>query len=64
MSRAVEQGIENANKRAISQAATVKKWSIVPREFSVADGELSPSLKLKRFAVHDIHKEMIEKMYQ
>ena len=49
---------------AISRAATVKKWSLLPGDFSVANGELSPTLKLKRFAVHDIHKDVIYEMYK
>jgi len=62
--REIDNGIEEANRMAISRAATVKKWSLLPREFSVADGELSPTLKLKRFAVHDIHKDIIDDMYK
>ena len=61
--RAIDEGISKANKMAISRAATVQKWSIVPREFSVATGELSPSLKTKRFAVHEMYKKLIDEMY-
>lgn len=64
LARAIDEGIHRANTRAISRAATVQKWTIVPREFSVAAGELSPSLKLKRFAVHDMYKKEIDKMYE
>jgi len=64
LARAIDEGIHRANTRAVSRAATVQKWSIVPREFSVAAGELSPSLKLKRFAVHEMYKREIDLMYQ
>jgi len=63
LARAIDEGISKANKMAISRAATVQKWSIVPREFSVATGELSPSLKTKRFAVHEMYKKLIDEMY-
>ena len=46
--RAIDEGIHRANKRAVSRAATVQKWAVLGREFTVAGGELSPSLKLKR----------------
>ena len=29
--RAIDEGIHKANKKAISRAATVQKWTIVPR---------------------------------
>ena len=29
--RAIDEGIHRANKKAISRAATVQKWTIVPR---------------------------------
>jgi len=63
LARSIDEGIHRANKKAISRAATVHKWTIVPREFTVTGGELSPSLKLKRFSVHEIYQKEIDKMY-
>jgi len=34
--------------KAVSKAATIKKWKILPLDFSVKTGELTPTLKLKR----------------
>ena len=31
MFRAIDEGIHRANKQAISRAASVQKWTIVPR---------------------------------
>ena len=64
MAMAIDEGIERANKRAVSRAAMVQKWTIVPREFSVSGGELSPSLKLKRFEVMEMYKNEITEMYE
>ena len=56
-------GVERANSRAVSNVANIKKWTVLPREFSVDGGELGPSLKLKRFHVVDMYRDTIENMY-
>jgi len=61
---AIQAGVERANQRAISNVATIKKWTLLTREFSVDGGELGPSLKLKRFHVAEKYKETINHMYQ
>lgn len=60
---AIQAGVERANSRAVSNVANIKKWTVLPREFSVDGGELGPSLKLKRFHVVDMYRDKIESMY-
>lgn len=60
----ISQGIARANKNAVSQAQIVQKFTILVRDFSQATGELTPTLKLKRKVVHDMHQERIDDMYQ
>jgi len=43
---------------------TVKKFTILPRDLSISDGELTPSLKVKRRAVESTFAENIESMYE
>ena len=43
---------------------TIKKVHVVPDEWSVEDGELTPSMKLKRRVVEEKYKDAIEAMYQ
>jgi long-chain acyl-CoA synthetase len=42
---------------------TIKKFQILPRDLSVEDGELTPSLKVKRRVVEAAFADDIEKMY-
>ena len=62
--KAIDAGIERANEKAVSNVARVKKWKLLTKEFSIDGGELSPSLKLKRFHVSEMYKDDIEQMYQ
>jgi long-chain acyl-CoA synthetase len=42
---------------------TIKKFVILPREFSVEGGELTPTLKFKRKVIYEKHKEKIDSLY-
>jgi long-chain acyl-CoA synthetase len=42
---------------------TVKRFHIVPRDFSIEEGELTPTLKIKRKVVVDKHREALEALY-
>jgi long-chain-fatty-acid--CoA ligase ACSBG len=62
--KAIENGIERANKHAISNAQQIKRFKLLPEDFSIPGGELGPTLKLKRFYVETKYKEAIEEMYK
>jgi long-chain acyl-CoA synthetase len=41
-----------------------KKISVIPREFTVETGELTPTMKVKRKVVEEHYSEVIEEMYR
>jgi long-chain acyl-CoA synthetase len=41
----------------------VKRFTILDREFSEAEGELTPSQKLKRKAIEQRHRAALDAMY-
>ncbi|MCL1675545.1 AMP-dependent synthetase/ligase [Elizabethkingia meningoseptica] len=41
----------------------VKKFTLMPSEFDIATGEITPTLKIKRKVVSEKYKDLIEKMY-
>ncbi|MBI2922814.1 MAG: long-chain fatty acid--CoA ligase [Planctomycetes bacterium] len=47
-----------------AQHETVKKVALLERELSMAEGELTPTLKVKRRVVEDHFKEPIEALYK
>ena len=55
--------VEDLNKR-LAQFETIKKIVIVPDEFTVASGEITPTLKLKRRVIEAKYKQQIEELYQ
>ena len=61
---AIQQGIDRVNKKAISRASQVQKWTILPLDVSVPGGELGPTLKLKRFFFNKKYSEAIERLYE
>ncbi|KAK4318096.1 hypothetical protein Pmani_010879 [Petrolisthes manimaculis] len=62
--RAIQDGIDRANKIAPSNAQRLQKWTILPRDFSVPGGELGPTMKLKRPVVTQKYCETIERFYE
>ncbi len=42
---------------------TIKKFILLPREFSVEDGELTPTLKFKRKVIYNKYRDKIETLY-
>jgi len=42
---------------------TIKKFALLPREFSIEGGELTPTLKQKRKTIYAIYKDQIEQLY-
>jgi long-chain acyl-CoA synthetase len=42
----------------------IKKIALLPKEMSVEGGELTPTLKLKRKIIMEIHKDKVEKIYR
>ncbi len=54
--------IDQLNSR-LNRWETIKKFAILPRDFTIDDGELTPSMKIKRRQVEENFSEEIERMY-
>ncbi len=59
---AVQAAIDHANQ-AVSKAESVRKFKILPTDFSEESGQMTASMKLKRHVVADHFSEEIENIY-
>jgi len=59
----VMEALETVNKGSSSKAAKVRKFVILPTEFSIGGGELGPTMKIKRHVVESKYKKEIDLMY-
>ena len=57
------QGIAEKVNSGLAHFETIKKVTVVPDEWSVEEGELTPSLKLKRRVINEKYKQQIDAMY-
>lgn len=61
---ALYQEIVDALNRELSQFEQIRKFRLLPREFSIESGELTPTLKVKRKAVESQWREVIDGLYR
>jgi long-chain acyl-CoA synthetase len=60
---AVQEAVDEANK-AVSKAESIRKFTILPGEWTEEGGQLTPSLKLKRHVVMRELKDEVAALYQ
>jgi len=60
--QAVEADIRNLTKD-LARFEQIKKFTLMPREFTIEDGELTPTLKIKRKVVEKKYADIINRMY-
>ena len=62
MEEEIKYEIEKINKR-LSKIENIKKFFIINEKFSIENGMLTPTLKLKRFKIIQKYKSSFEKLY-
>jgi long-chain acyl-CoA synthetase len=58
----IQQAVDEANK-SVSSAESIKVFRILPRDFTEATGELTPSMKVKRNVVQKEYADEIAAIY-
>ena len=58
----VAAGVAAANER-LARVQQVKRWRLLPVEWTAETGELTPTLKLKRRVVHARYADVIDSLY-
>jgi long-chain acyl-CoA synthetase len=59
---AIQDAVDDANK-AVSQAESIRKFAVLPADWTEETGELTPSLKLRRNVVMREYRRQIQDLY-
>jgi long-chain acyl-CoA synthetase len=59
---AIGESVERCNA-AHSRVEGIKRWIILPHDFTIADNELTPTLKVKRSVVEEEYADLIDELY-
>jgi long-chain acyl-CoA synthetase len=59
----IQKEVDRVNKM-LAQVEQVKKFSIIPKKLYEEDGEVTPTMKVKRKSINEAYKDIIEKMYK
>lgn len=59
----VQKCVLNTNKRLVSKAAHIKKFKLLPVDFSMPGGELTPTMKLKRKVTEMKYQKEVDALY-
>ncbi|XP_078237313.1 long-chain-fatty-acid--CoA ligase ACSBG1 isoform X2 [Pogona vitticeps] len=62
--RAIQEGIDHVNARAVANVQRIQKWALLEKDFSISGGEFGPTMKLKRQAVVEKYKDEIDSFYK
>jgi long-chain acyl-CoA synthetase len=61
--RALVQEEVDAANAAVARIEQVKRFAILDHELSQPDGELTPTMKIKRNVVYDRYRDVFEALY-
>ncbi|MCX8118413.1 MAG: AMP-binding protein [Desulfobacterota bacterium] len=59
----IQKEVDRVNK-TLAQVEQVKKFAIIPKKLYEEDGEVTPTMKVKRKAINEAYKDVIEKLYR
>jgi long-chain acyl-CoA synthetase len=60
---ALFEGVMNDMNADLPGFSQIRKFTLLEREFTLDDGELTPTMKIKRFAINAKYKDLIDTMY-
>jgi len=58
----VQKQVDEANSQ-VAQVQQIKKFVVLEKEWTDSSGELTPTLKLKRYKIIEKYKKEFEKLY-
>jgi long-chain acyl-CoA synthetase len=58
----IQKVIDSVNSQ-LASFETIKKFGILPDDFTIEDGSLTPTMKVKRRVIMQRYKDIIDEMY-
>ena len=58
----VQHAVDAVNAK-VSRAESIRKFAILPKDLTVEDGEITPTLKVRRAIVAQHYEHVIDEMY-
>ena len=55
--------IDKVNQ-TLARVEQIKRFTIIPKKLVQEDGEVTPTMKLKRKYINEAYKELIDSMYR
>jgi long-chain acyl-CoA synthetase len=59
---AIQSAVDEAN-RSVSRAESIRQFTILPRDLTIENDELTPTLKVRRATVHKTYADVIDSLY-
>jgi long-chain acyl-CoA synthetase len=59
---ALQEAVDHANA-AVSQAESIRRFTVLPRELTIDADELTPTLKIRRAVVEQEYADLIAGLY-
>ena len=59
----IQKCIDAINLKSVSRAAHIKKFNLIPVDFSLPGGELTPTTKLRRKVTEKKYDHLVKQIY-
>lgn len=59
----IQAGVDKVNERAVSRAQIIRKWHLLPNDFTIESGELTHTHKVKRKYIDQKYAKYIQALY-
>ncbi len=60
--KAMQEAVDDAN-RSVSRAESIRSFIVLPHDLSADDGEVTPTLKVRRMVVQEHYQDLIDSIY-
>ena len=62
VNKAVKEAVDRVNKQ-LADFERIRRFKVLERDFSIEHGELTPTMKIRRARVLELHKDLVSELY-